>query len=274
MGFVPGGHMLVAGDEKGFVSLIDADRRNVTKRWRAQHQPFYNPGLSADGRVMATASRGNDPTVRVWSLPSGRLLGARRYSFDYIGDIDLSPDGRLVAVAGGPNSDVEILDAPSMKLRGKLPDSDTVWDVVYFTHDGRFIVGGSFKGWVRLWSTKTLEPVTRQFTAHAGRVEQASVSPDGSTLATGGPESAVRLWDLRSQTPFGAPLPALPGHGATPVFSPDGAHLFVFTDGGVGYRWDVRPAGWASYACALAGRRLTREEWQEALPGRGYAPAC
>jgi WD40 repeat protein len=212
--------------------------------------------------------------VRVWSLPSGRLLGARRYSFDYIGDIDLSPDGRLVAVAGGPNSDVEILDAPSMKLRGKLPDSDTVWDVVYFTHDGRFIVGGSFKGWVRLWSAKTLKPVTRKFTGHAGRVEQASVSPDGSTLATGGPESAVRLWDLRSQTPFGAPLPALPGHGATPVFSADGAHLFVFTDGAIGYRWDVRPAGWANYACALAGRSLTREEWEEALPGHAYAPAC
>jgi WD40 repeat protein/DNA-binding SARP family transcriptional activator len=274
IGFVPGGHLLVAGDAQGYVSLVDADRRKVTRRWRAQHRPFYNPGLSADGRVMATASRDRDATVRVWSLPSGRLLGARRYSFDYIGDIDLSPDGRLVAVAGGPRDDVEILDVPSMRRRGKLAQSETIWDVVLFTPDGRFIVGGSYKGWSRLWSAKTFQPVTRKFTAHAGRVEQASVSPDGRTLATGGPESAVRLWDLRGQTPFGAPLPALPGHGAAPVFSADGTHLFVLTDRGVGYRWDIRPAGWASYACAVAGRSLTRAEWQEALPGRAYAPAC
>jgi WD40 repeat protein len=260
------------------VSLIDADRRTVTKRWRAQHQHVFNPGLSADGRILATTSRGDDSTVRVWSLPSGKLLGERRYPFDSMGDIDLSPNGRLVAVAGGTDKDplkeVEILDVPSMKLRGKLSASGSVWDIVYFTQDGRFIVGGSFKGWVRLWSAKTLEPVTGTFAGHAGRVEQASVSPDGSTLATGGPESAVRLWDLRSQTPFGAPLPALPGHGATPVFSPDGAHLFVLSDGGIGYRWDVRPAGWASYACKLAGRSLTRAEWKDALPGRPYAPAC
>jgi WD40 repeat protein len=149
-----------------------------------------------------------------------------------------------------------------------------VWDIVAFTPDGRFIVGGSYKGWVRLWSARTFKPVEGTFPAHAGRVESVSVSPDGRILATGGPESAVRLWDLRSQTPFGAPLPALPGHGAAPIFSPDGAHLFALTDGGVGYRWDVRPASWARYACAVAGRGLTRAEWEEALPGRPYAPAC
>ena len=96
----------------------------------------------------------------------------------------------------------------------------------------------------------------------------------GEVLATGGPESAVRLWDLRTETPFGAPLPALPGHGTAPVFSPDGTRLFVLTEGGVGYRWDARPASWARYACAVAGRTLTRAEWEEALPGRAYAPAC
>jgi hypothetical protein len=38
--------------------------------------------------------------------------------------------------------------------------------------------------------------------------------------------------------------------------------------------WDVRPASWAARACAVAGPPLTRAEWREALPGRGYAPAC
>ena len=116
--------------------------------------------------------------------------------------------------------------------------------------------------------------MTRPLTGHAGRVEYASMGPDGRTLTTGGQESAIRLWDTRTQQPFGAPLPGLQGHGLAPQFSPDRAHLFALTDAGIGYRWDVRPASWARYACAVAGRRLTRAEWAEALPGRAYAPAC
>jgi hypothetical protein len=72
----------------------------------------------------------------------------------------------------------------------------------------------------------------------------------------------------------GAPLPGLQSHPLAAQVSPDGAHLFALTDAGIGYRRDVRPAAWARFACAVAGRRLTRQEWQDALPGRPYAPAC
>jgi hypothetical protein len=59
-----------------------------------------------------------------------------------------------------------------------------------------------------------------------------------------------------------------------PEFSPDGAYLFAITDAGRSYRWDVRPSSWEQRACAVAGRRLTRAEWREALPGRSYTPEC
>ena len=40
------------------------------------------------------------------------------------------------------------------------------------------------------------------------------------------------------------------------------------------YRWDLRPESLARHACQVAGRRLTRAEWTEFLPGRDYNPAC
>jgi hypothetical protein len=43
---------------------------------------------------------------------------------------------------------------------------------------------------------------------------------------------------------------------------------------GRAYLSDIRPASLARHACEVAGRRLTRAEWDEFLPGRAYDPAC
>src|SRR4051794_7822794 len=39
------------------------------------------------------------------------------------------------------------------------------------------------------------------------------------------------------------------------------SNTIVTYDSGQGYAWDVRPASWAARACAVAGRPLTRTEW-------------
>ena len=93
-------------------------------------------------------------------------------------------------------------------------------------------------------------------------------------LATGSTDGTTRLFDLATQRPVGAPLPGPPNRQIAPVFTPDGAYLFAITDAGRAYRWDIRPSSWARHACKIAGRRLTRTEWNDVLPERDYAPAC
>ena len=282
MGFDPRSRLLVVGDDTGLVTLVDSDRRQVIRRLRAGRGPVRTPGFSADGRFMVTGSDANDRedgVVRLWALPSGHPVGGP-WHYPGVSDVSLSPNGRTLAITGGMDPTdpdkgvVEIVDAATHRRRTSLPQTETVTDLARFTPDGRFVVAGSWKGWARLWSTKTWKPASRTFVGHAGRVEWESISPDGRTLATGGPEGAIRLWDLPTQRPLGAPLPALPNHEAVPQFTPDGKYLFVITDAGRAYRWDMRTTSWTQHACDVAGRTLTRSEWQAALPDRAYAPAC
>lgn len=59
-----------------------------------------------------------------------------------------------------------------------------------------------------------------------------------------------------------------------PLFTPDGSHLIAAQDNGRAYRWDIRPESLVRQACQVAGRRLTRAQWEEFLPSRDYQPAC
>jgi WD40 repeat protein len=275
MGFVPRSGLLVVGGEAGFLALVDPRRGAIVRRLRGHRDRVYTPGISADGRLMATA--GVDNTVRLWALPSGRPVG-RPLRYPVVGDVSLSPDGRTLAVtrtpAGTAPTGIEIFDVPTLRRRVSLSHDETVYELARFTPDGRFVVGGSWKGWARLWSTTTWKPASRPLPGHAGPVIWHSTSRDGRMLATGSTDGTVRLFDLQTGQPFAAALPALPNRHALPQFTPDGKYLFAVTDVGRAYRWDVRVSSWIRHACAVAGRRLTRAEWENVLPDRPYAPAC
>jgi WD40 repeat protein len=272
LNFVPHSRTLVVGTQDGAVALVDSRRGTILQRLPSHHSDLGAITLSADGRVMVTM--GWDGTVLFWKMRSGRPVGRpTNYlpSFS-VSEVALSPDGSELALTTPVG--IEILDVATQRPRVHVPGTERAMFSGHFSPDGRFLTGISNDGWVRVWSTKTWQPVTPRISEHAGAPAWASVSPDSRTLATGGLDGTVRLYDLRTQQRLGAPLPAVANRQVAPEFSPDGAYLFAITDAGRSYRWDVRPSSWEQRACAVAGRRLTRAEWREALPGRSYTPEC
>jgi WD40 repeat protein len=233
--------------------------------------PVLRPSFSADGHVMATIGYG--PEVLLWAMRDGLPVGRpRAYQASHgPGAIALSPDGRTLVLTTFIG--VEIVDVPTLRRRTTLSDGDTVISLD-FTPDGRQVIGGSIRGWTRLWSIDAAQPTTPMFGGHTREVIGAAVSPDGRTLATGAADGTIRLVDLQTEQPVGAPLSGPPVGPVVPQFSPDGAFLFAISATGRSYRWDVRPSSWARHACAVAGRKLTHAEWADVLPGREYAPAC
>ena len=75
----------------------------------------------------------------------------------------------------------------------------------------------------------------------------------------------------------GAGSTIINGQGTNPGFSfavQINANGATFGDTGQGFVYELRPAAWKQHACEVAGRVLTRREWELYLPGRAYAPAC
>ncbi len=84
----------------------------------------------------------------------------------------------------------------------------------------------------------------------------------------------MRLWNLAD--PAAEPA-VLQGHydGVYALaFSPDGRWLASGGCVGEARLWRVRSDDLVDLACQLAGRNLTRAEWEEALGGEPYRATC
>jgi hypothetical protein len=86
-------------------------------------------------------------------------------------------------------------------------------------------------------------------------------------------DGKLRLWDLATGDLIGTPLPggATFGWGTS---CPDGKHAISVFGDGTGVVWDRDPIAWEDAAYRVAHRDLTRSEWRELLPGRGYPRVC
>jgi WD40 repeat protein len=273
IGFVPGSRLLVVGGPEGFLALVDTRSGRVVRRLRGHTGDVFTPGVSP--ALLATAD--GSETVRLWSVPDGRPQGAPLRFPRGVEDVRLSPDGRLLAVvtvAGDiEHSTIEVLDPRTRRRVARLRVPDHV-GTSGFSPDGRLFATGSRTGATQVWSTADWKPVGRPFVGDSGGILGVAISPDGRTLATGGDTGSVQVWDIPTRQAVGARLPGVPSRSAFPAFTRDGAFLIASYDTGDAYRWDVRTRSLVRHACRLAGRRLTRAEWAEFLPGRSYDPAC
>ena len=124
---------------------------------------------------------------------------------------------------------------------------------------------GGFGKVVRLWDVRTRKLV-HELDQGGNGAFTLEFSPDGRTLVISGFEPVASLWDVATGTQIGPQLSA--GDRRTMIdLSPDGRYLLETHGNGEGAIWDVDPESWKRWACDLANRTLTREEWEEFLPG-------
>jgi WD40 repeat protein len=97
-------------------------------------------------------------------------------------------------------------------------------------------------------------------------------SRDGDVIVTMGVAGNVNLWDGHTAEPLGTVTPS-DKYGFA-QFLPDGETVIIMSFDGEVYTWDTRPQHWAAFACSVAGRSLTMNEWHDAFGDRPYEQTC
>lgn len=161
-----------------------------------------------DGKRLFAATYGR---VAVWDLEKGSLSGYLDGITGAVHDLELSPDGKQLAVAGGEPSQsgtVQLYSAvepgrPVLKLAGH---SDVVYAVAW-SADGKRLATGSFDKTVKVWDLPSGNAALT-LKDHTDAVLAVAFTPDGKTLASGGRDHSIKLFDAVT----GKSLRTLTGH--------------------------------------------------------------
>ena len=179
-----------------------------------------------------------EPTAR---LGKGTLMGSYQ---GLEGSLAYSPDGKLIAVAGGAG--VWLFDAADLTEVGLLEGHTSPVSSVDFSPDGKLLASG---GWmdntVRVWDVETQERITI-FYGQSDWVGSVKFSPDGRLIAAAGSsgdwgQTAVRFLDVATRKEVA--VIREPGEWInTPSFSPDGKLLAAGSSSDVVRIWSVEEA--------------------------------
>jgi len=276
------------------------------------HPDAVHYALALGGEIRIWNARTDQLNQR--GRPSGPYVSAIDYSTDggrlVIGELSgrltmldpttLTPRGRpaalddsVVQVSAGPDNHTAIALTGFLDPSGFRVDSATRWALVdletgtilddgelgfggshvAFSPDGRHAAVSGNGGEVLVLDLDTGEPIRAPASGHESHVSSLTYSPDGERILTSGLDATVGLWD--AETGLLLARVVTPKYPVAAEFREDADRVLIapLWEGPV-YEWNTRVDNAIAYACRVAGRDLTEEEWAEQFGDRPPQRVC
>jgi WD40 repeat protein len=279
--FMAGGRQLVTGGSAGTVTIRDVGSQAIVRRLRfpdrvaavavSPDDRLLAVELQADGassaRVELLDLRSSSP-VRTHHLPHAGVQGPEGPH-----DLAFTADGRRLVALGccSGGSTVLAWDTRTGAKHLEVPNRERP-ETIALAPGSRLMAVGAHGGDVTWWDLDTGRPRGPATRMAGGGIAQLAVSPDRRLLAVAALDETATVWDIRTRKRLGGAFPTVKGLIPAVAFEPSGRLLVTdFVDA---LEWPLDRALLQRFACQVAGRSLTREEWTAVLPNRPYRRVC
>lgn len=215
------------------LELVPKEERTLRGHRSYVSTVTFNP----DGTLLA--SGGDDKTVKVWEVASGKLTHTITGYRDVVFDISFY-NNENIAVAGG-DPDIFLWQVRSGQRLGTMRGHTKGVLALSYNSNKQMLAsaGGNKDKFVRLWRLPSKQLV-HALEGHNQAVRSLAFSPDGTLLASGSDDFTIKLWE----TVQGKAKTIMASHHTDSVsalaFHPQGNILASGSEDETIKLWDVR----------------------------------
>jgi streptogramin lyase len=170
-----------------------------------------NVAVSPDGKTLVSV--GNDNTVRLWNVATGKLLKTLEGHTAWVGSVVITPDSNSVITAGGDNI-IRVWDLKTQKEVKKLEGHTVAIRGLALTAGGKTLISGASDKTCRAWDLATGKEIKRYGDEKAS-VESVAVTPDGKYVLAGNDVGVITVFNAKT----GAVLSKYDKHEGTMVYT-------------------------------------------------------
>lgn len=203
LAFSPDGSYLVTGNTLGYVRILDTDKGEILREFRAPGHRTEASVVPLNGITSITFSPDGtqvlagleDGTAALWDVSSGILLKHFEMSAEVVNSVAFSHDGSQILL--GTDSQPTLVDVASGEVIRRYVGHTGVTLSTAFSPDGKRMVSGSADNTLILWDFATGE-IIHQYRTRRG-VVSVVFSLDGTTIISADANGEIIQW--RHDTP-------------------------------------------------------------------------
>ena len=172
-------------------NFLDANSVKFTPDGRKVISGYFITTITEDDEGGSETE--TSPMIHLHDAATGFVERRTRFG-DGVWELDVSPDGRLIASAD-EDKKVRLYELQTGLLVRELTGHSEGAFSVAFSPDGALVASGGRDWRIRLWNAAT-GALVRTLTGHQEAVYNVEFSPDGRLLASSGAtDGTVRFWD-------------------------------------------------------------------------------
>lgn len=191
------GRLLVVGEESGVVKLFESSSKTALRVFKSHTAAVHRVSFTADNTHIASFS--DDRTVKLWDIPSEKVIQSYEEHKDYVRAGCASPISPNIFISGGYDKMVKVFDIRV----GGLNEKSVIYEVnhdrpvealMWLPTGGIFLSAGgtSIKVWDALSSGKQIA----QISEHHKTITCLRMASNGRRFMSSGLDRHVKVYDI------------------------------------------------------------------------------